>query len=123
MAETLALPVHIHNQINDSLASLEALENKRIEKFTHAHVCIPQVGKKKKKNTPSFLSRTVPTCPAIRKRRQNTDENYKWTLLSRELALIYERVVKIISEPWLRIRFVNGFICSASCVGMEKRSK
>lgn len=49
MAETLALPVHIHNQINDSLASLEALENKRIEKFTHAHVCIPQVGKKKKK--------------------------------------------------------------------------
>ena len=72
MAETLALPVHIHNQINDSLASLEALENKRIEKFTHAHVCIPQVGKKRerekrKKNPPSFLSRAVQTCPAIRK--------------------------------------------------------
>lgn len=82
-------------------------------------------GKKKKKKSSNVpLSRsTVPTCPAIRKRRQNTDENYKWTLLSRELALIYERVVKIISEPWLRIRFVNGFICSASCVGMEKRSK
>lgn len=45
----MALPVHIHNQINDSLASLEALENKRIEKFTHAHVCIPQVGKREKK--------------------------------------------------------------------------
>ena len=45
----MALPVHIHNQINDSLASLEALENKRIEKFTHAHVCIPQVGKKRER--------------------------------------------------------------------------
>lgn len=89
----------------------------------HTPTCAFPRLEKRKKNTPSFLSRTVPTCPAIRKRRQNTDENYKWTLLSRELALIYERVVKIISEPWLRIRFVNGFICSASCVGMEKRSK
>lgn len=92
----------------------------------HTPTCaFPRLEKEKKKKIlqRSSLVLTVPTCPAIRKRRQNTDENYKWTLLSRELALIYERVVKIISEPWLRIRFVNGFICSASCAGMEKRSK